>query len=204
MAKGGQIRYVYKTTKHKFSQNLSVIYKRSQGILMKIILYILFFAVLSFAQTTMCYKDGVVSPSIMETALLVGSDCQNKTIKDMQKDGWIIKDIQILKVNNKLNFVYIFTKAEVLAIKPLETKEPEVNMPKAKEMFTARCSRCHKTNDLELTKHKIFDDFLFKLEQYGRDEIDGNNAYLMTPVANSLTEEDAKMIYLYIKSDNKK
>jgi cytochrome c553 len=169
---------------------------------MKKILYILLFVVLSNAQTTICYKDGVTSPSVMETTKLDGSLCDGKTIKDMQKDGWSIKDIQMLKIDNKLNFVYIFTQNKPTTTTKLE--QPQVDMKKAKKMFVARCSRCHKKDDKEFDKYKVFDDFIFKLEQYGRNDIDSNNAFLMEPVANSLTEDDTKIIFEYIKKDTNK
>ncbi len=167
---------------------------------MRVLFLIPMLVVFSVAQTIMCYKEAVVSPSAMDTAKLSGTVCEGKTIKDMQKDGWNTKDIQMTKSNDKLNFVYVFTKGETNSNNPQQTKatEPKTDMKKAKEIFTTRCSRCHKKQDKDMLKHKTFDDFMFKLSQYGRNDIKSNNAYLMTPVSNSITEDDAKMVFDYI------
>lgn len=64
-----------------------------------------------FAQETICFKNGVTSPSEIETTPLNGVVCKGVlSVNDMKNDGWQILDIQIATVDSKLNYSYYFYK----------------------------------------------------------------------------------------------
>ncbi len=72
-----------------------------------------------FAQETICYKNGVTSPSEIETTPLNGVICKNQlSVNDMKKDGWSVLDIQIATVEGKLNYSYYFYKTDSLKATP--------------------------------------------------------------------------------------
>ena len=72
-----------------------------------------------FAQETICYKNGVTSPSEIETTPLNGIVCKNQlSVNDMKKDGWNVLDIQIKTVDGKLNYSYYFYKIDSLKVAP--------------------------------------------------------------------------------------
>lgn len=86
-----------------------------------------------FAQETICYKNGVTSPSEIETTPLNGVVCQNQlSVNDMKKDGWNILDIQIATVDGKLNYSYYFYKTDSLRA------TPEISPVNQKAEFSTR------------------------------------------------------------------
>lgn len=89
------------------------------------------------AQETICYKNNIDSPSMIEKIGLEGDVCKGKlTVNDMKNDGWDVLDIKITSSQNKFNYSYYFYKntntigSEVQAsslnnsfsIKPIGTK----------------------------------------------------------------------------------
>lgn len=72
-----------------------------------------------FAQETICFKNGVSSPSEIETTPLSGIVCKNQlSVNDMKKSGWSVLDIQIATVEGKLNYSYYFYKEDGLKAAP--------------------------------------------------------------------------------------
>lgn len=72
-----------------------------------------------FAQETICFKNGVTSPSEIETTPLNGVICRGTlSVNDMKNDGWQILDIQIATVESKLNYSYYFYKNEKIQASP--------------------------------------------------------------------------------------
>jgi len=62
-----------------------------------------------FALETVCYKNGLDTPSQIESAMLEGGLCMGKvTVNDMLKQGWQILDINVSTENGKLNYSYYF------------------------------------------------------------------------------------------------
>jgi len=60
------------------------------------------------AKNTTCYKKSWETPSKIETTALDGGECNGeKSLKQMQKDGWYIKDIDIKSANKGLDYTYI-------------------------------------------------------------------------------------------------
>lgn len=63
------------------------------------------------AQETICYKNSVDKPSMIEEIGLEGDICKGKlTVNDMKNDGWDILDIKITSNQNKFNYSYYFYK----------------------------------------------------------------------------------------------
>lgn len=63
------------------------------------------------AQETICYKNNVDKPSMIEEVGLEGDICKGKlTVNDMKNDGWDILDIKITSAQNKFNYSYYFYK----------------------------------------------------------------------------------------------
>lgn len=70
---------------------------------------VVLFATNSLALETVCYKNGLDTPSQIETAKLDGGICNGKvTLADMKKDGWNILDIKVTTQNGKLSYSYYF------------------------------------------------------------------------------------------------
>lgn len=64
---------------------------------------------LTYAQTTMCFKENHNSMSTIETTKLNGGECKSQyTLTDMKKKGWKVDDIKITPTTSgKYNFIYI-------------------------------------------------------------------------------------------------
>lgn len=63
------------------------------------------------AQETICYKNNVDKPSMIEEVGLEGDVCNGKlTVNDMKNDGWDVLDIKITSNQNKFNYSYYFYK----------------------------------------------------------------------------------------------
>lgn len=67
---------------------------------------------LTYAQTTMCFKENHNSMSTIESTKLDGGECKNThTINEMKEKGWKVDDIKITTTNQgKYNFIYILKK----------------------------------------------------------------------------------------------
>ena len=66
---------------------------------------------LAFAQDTICYKNNVEKPSLIEDVSLDGGICNSKfSLNQMKNNGWDILDIKINSSQNKFNYTYYFTK----------------------------------------------------------------------------------------------
>ncbi len=62
------------------------------------------------AENTICYKKSWEEPSKIETVKLDGGLCNGeKSLKQMQRDGWYIKDIEIKAATKGLDYNYILT-----------------------------------------------------------------------------------------------
>ena len=69
------------------------------------------------AKNTTCYKKSWETPSKIETTALDGGECNGeKSLKQMQKDGWYIKDIDIKSANKGLDYTYILSDINPIKI----------------------------------------------------------------------------------------
>ena len=58
---------------------------------------------LAFAQDTICYKNNVEKPSLIEDVSLDGGICNSKfSLNQMKNNGWDILDIKIISSQNKI------------------------------------------------------------------------------------------------------
>ena len=63
------------------------------------------------AQETICFKNGLEKPSLIETTPLDGEVCKGiQTLEDMKNSGWQVLDIKLQPVGNKFNYSYYFYK----------------------------------------------------------------------------------------------
>ena len=73
---------------------------------------------LAFAQETICYKNDVEKPSLIENTPLDGDVCNGKlSFNQMKNNGWDVLDIKITSTQNKFNYSYYFIKNENANIK---------------------------------------------------------------------------------------
>ena len=57
------------------------------------------------AQETVCFKNNVEKPSLIENTALDGGVCNgNLSLNQMKKDGWNVLDIKITPSENKFNY----------------------------------------------------------------------------------------------------
>ncbi|GEM_PF-495209 len=106
-------------------------------------LSLLTFSVLTLsAQTTMCFKENHASMSTINQVALDGGLCNGeKTIKNMNDEGWTTEDI---KINNN-NYIYIFKKVTTIN---------EVNMEALENRVLQRIKQ-EKIEEKKLEKEKI-------------------------------------------------
>jgi hypothetical protein len=65
------------------------------------------------AQETVCYKNNVEKPSIIENVALDGGVCNGTvSLNEMKNNGWDVLDIKIISSQNKFNYSYYFIKNE--------------------------------------------------------------------------------------------
>ena len=63
------------------------------------------------AQETVCFKNNVEKPSLIENTALDGGVCNgNLSLNQMKKDGWNVLDIKITPSENKFNYSYYLIK----------------------------------------------------------------------------------------------
>lgn len=137
--------------------------------LLKISLSTLALSTLTFAQTTMCFKENHTNLATLETTALDGGECKSQySLTDMKNNGWRVDDI---KINNS-NYIYILKKgttstafvntnsnisqeelekrvlARLEAKKEKEKKEKEIEEKIAstnngKDIYINKCQVCH-------------------------------------------------------------
>ncbi len=72
------------------------------------------------AQETICFKNGVDKPSMIEEIALDGDVCKGTlTVNDMKSNGWDVLDIKISTSQNKFNYSYYFYKGNTTTSKTI-------------------------------------------------------------------------------------
>lgn len=80
------------------------------------------------AKTTICYKNNWKNPSTIETIELEGGECNGKlSLKNMQKNGWYIKDIDIKSSNEGLNYKYTLSDQNPINIEKEYLSKNDIN-----------------------------------------------------------------------------
>lgn len=186
---------------------------------------------LSFAQTTMCFKQNHTDFTTLESTPLDGGLCDGeKSLSDMKKDGWKTSDIKI----DGNNYIYILKKdeqtissidmeaLEAKILKRLEQKEEDANKAailekkikmslSGKKMYIDKCQNCHGEkgealpgNSRAINKLNLF-DFTTTIRDYNNGSgYDRGTAFQMLPYANFMDANDIKNVYLYLEAINQK
>ena len=184
---------------------------------------------LSFAQTTMCFKQNHTDFTTLENIPLDGGVCNGtKSLTDMKKDGWTTSDIKI----DGNNYIYILKKdeqtissidmeaLEAKIINRMEIKEEakqkaELEQRKyqfrqsGKKMYIAKCQSCHGekgeilySTSRALNQLNLF-DFETTIRDYKLNSYNRGNAIVMTPYAKIMSTKEVRAVYAYIESINK-
>lgn len=183
---------------------------------------------LSFAQTTMCFKQNHTDFTTLESTPLDGGLCDGeKSLSDMKKDGWKTTDIKI----DGNNYIYILKKDEQtissidmealeaqilkkLAIKEENQRVTELEERKfqfrqsGKKMYENKCQSCHgEKGEVSYSTSRALNslnlnDFEMTIRDYKLYAYNRGNAIAMTPYAKIMKDEDIKSVYAYIKSIN--
>lgn len=174
-----------------------------------------------FSQTTLCYKENLASLSLIETTTLKGEVCQdNKTTKDMNKLGWITKDIKVTPKDGLYSFVYIFEKKSSLKTMGLDVtlenleKQKKTNIlvgqiANGKKIYIKKCTSCHGNNGEVIpfgasTKlmESSYDDMRFDFNKIIRSDYASTTKYAMFSYVYNTTSNDLKDIVRYLNKIN--
>jgi hypothetical protein len=80
------------------------------------------------AQETVCFKNSVEKPSLIENIALDGGVCNGTlSLNQMKKDGWDILDIKIIPADNKFNYSYYLIKNDNNNVSSNNMKETKNN-----------------------------------------------------------------------------
>jgi hypothetical protein len=80
------------------------------------------------AQETVCFKNNVEKPSLIENIALDGGVCNgNFSLNQMKKDGWNVLDIKITPSENKFNYSYYLIKNDTQSISVNNMDETQYN-----------------------------------------------------------------------------
>lgn len=80
------------------------------------------------AQETVCFKNSVEKPSLIENIALDGGVCNgNLSLNQMKKNGWNVLDIKITPSENKFNYSYYLIKNDTKNISANNTAETKYN-----------------------------------------------------------------------------
>jgi len=191
---------------------------------------LIFSSVALFAQTTMCYKEGVASMSGIEDMKLDGGKCDGqKSLNEMKDSGWSVDDINISKGDSGMNYIYILKneqqynasdieQIEEKIVQRLEKKKIEDEKKRiaeikqrmsreGKELYVTKCQSCHgekaELNALGTSKPLVtlsLSDMILAINEFRRNERVSGNGLIMTPYAKTIVERDIKNIYSYIST----
>lgn len=184
------------------------------------------------AQTTMCFKENHKDMITIENTRLDGGECAgDKSAKDMKTQGWMVDDIKITPSSAGSNYIYIFKKDEGLQnvseeelmdklYKKLETEKKAkeekakkeliiANAKAGEQIYTTKCAICHGENGelkakgaskrINTLSHTEFTSAIRDYKNGARNSV---LSILMQPYANSLTQDDIRNIYTYLKKIN--
>ena len=187
------------------------------------------FSTFAFSDITMCFKKNHEDISTIEDVKLNGGLCEGlKSQKDMQKDGWKIKNVKIkqddyLYVFEKENIVLknntkeslkseILTELEDKKQKEIELTKKEIDLQEheiGEKIYVNKCSSCHGLkaelkpyNSMALNSISL-ENFQDAIKGYKIGSYNLGNAQEMKPYAIGYTAKDIDIIYNYILKINK-
>lgn len=121
---------------------------------------------LAMASTTMCFKKDHMDPSNIETIPLEGGECKDMfSVEDMKKQGYNVDDIKITVGNNGMNYMYVFSKKNVI-IGNANTKAPAGTQVLTKEQLKSYLNELKEEEKLEQKRKEIMGDITLGKEIY--------------------------------------
>ena len=190
------------------------------------LIFLCFTAIVLNAQTTMCYKENHKDMSTIENVKLDGGICQGqKTVKQMNQEGWETSDIKI----SDNNYIYLFKKVtninnvnmdelEQRVLNRMKKEKEDKRLEERKKMvqskikhgkryYENKCALCH-GNYGESKKYNIspintlsLDNLKVAIREYVTGERDNKPmAQLMVPYASMLNQNTINNLYVYMQS----
>ncbi len=152
------------------------------------------------AKTTTCYKNNWRSPSNIETTKLDGGECNsNFSYEEMLKKGWVLKDINIKKGENGLNYSYILSNEKSINI----TNSKIIDNSKTKLNFKPFGIRIHNIKDdtakINIGNLKIGQSAIIQHNYPNKRSLIVSNAYV--EATNSLSSTLKFIPFLDIKQN---
>lgn len=185
----------------------------------KIFLTVLFTTLMQ-ANITMCFLKNHSDPATVDNSQLSGKNCTS--VNDMKSNGYNLEDMKISNSSNGLDYVFIFkTKSNVIDQNDLKTQlknlqkdqeqqnEKELlskSIKNGKELYLSNCKECHGDgtisayNYAEPLLNLTSEEIEVAIRDYSLDQRDKGMAILMSPIANSLTDQDVIDVSNYLET----
>lgn len=186
----------------------------------------------SYSQTIMCFIENHKDLTTLETTSLTGSSCENKSLTELKKDGWLVDDI---KINNNNNYIYILKKGSIQSefssninqeelekkvLAKLERKQKEEKLEKelkakikaateGKNLYVNKCQSCHGEKGMQEPSfsRKIAtlseEELKDTLQGYKNSTYDRGSAFEMKPYSFAISSSEIPNVYQYLQSINK-
>ena len=139
------------------------------------------------AKTTICYKKGWETPSSIETTKLDGGECKSeKSLKDMQRAGWYIKDIDIKSADKGLDYSYILSDIDPVVIDKELTSTNDLSKEVDMQIQISKLANVtSETATISIGNLKIGQSGIIQHKYKNGNDIIISSAYVVSSNANS-------------------
>ncbi len=139
------------------------------------------------AKTTICYKKGWETPSTIETVKLDGGECKGeKSLKDMKRAGWYIKDIDIKSADKGLDYNYILSDIDPVVIDKELTSTNDLSKEVDMQIQISRLSNVtSETATINIGNLKVGQSGIIQHKYENGNSIIISSAYVVSSNANS-------------------
>jgi len=139
------------------------------------------------AKTTICYKKGWETPSNIETTKLDGGECNGeKSLKDMKRAGWYIKDIDIKSADKGLDYNYILSDINPVIIDKELTSTNDITKDLDVQIQISRLSNVtNNTATIAIGNLKIGQSGIIQHKYEDGNSIIISSAYVQSSTSNS-------------------
>jgi hypothetical protein len=139
------------------------------------------------AKTTICYKKSWESPSTIETTKLDGGECKGeKSLKEMKRAGWYIKDIEIKSAKKGLDYNYILSDINPVIIKKELTKTNDLTKNVNMQVQISKLSNVtNETATIDIGNLKVGQSGIIQHKYADGNSIIVSSAYVESSNANS-------------------